>query len=99
MRLPKTVRVSGMTYRVTTNKSHNGGKGSTGPQVIEVGKKYGNKDRQFATFVHEIAETVCYERRIVFTSEDGESRFFMNHQQFEVMTDDIAAALLPMIKE
>lgn len=99
MRLPRTVRVAGMAYKIRKNKSHNGGSCKTGPQVIEVGTKFGNKDREFAIFVHEIAETACYERRMVFTSEDNENKFFMNHQQFEVLTDDIAAALYPMIKK
>ena len=98
MKLPKTTKIAGMTYKVCTDKSHNGGKGNTGTQIIEVGNRFGQKDRQFATFVHEIAESACYERRMVFTSEDHVPMFLMNHQQFEVLTDDIAAALYPMVK-
>ncbi len=99
MRLPKKVKIAGVTYDVSTDKSHNGGQGCTGPQIITVGTKHNNKDRQFNTFVHEIAEIACYERRSAYTAEDNSIRFVMDHKQFEVMTDDIASALYPMVSE
>ena len=99
MRLPRKVKIAGVTYKVSTDKSHNGGQCCTGPQTITVGKRFNQKDRQFATFVHEVAESVCHERRMVYTSEDNRPKFVMSHQQFEVLTDDIAAAIYPMVKD
>jgi len=99
MRLPSKVMISGVEHKVVKTSAHNGGQGDTGKQIVTIGTKHNKDDRQFSTLVHEIAECSCFQRRNHYRSEDGRDMFVMTHKEFELMTDDIATALFPMVKK
>lgn len=99
MRLPKTVQISGKKYTVRKDNTTWGGKGGTGRQEIVVGTKSDQSAaRQFENFVHEVAELSAAEQSLRYEASDEEIVFVMNHKQFNSFANDIATAIMPMVK-
>lgn len=100
MKLPKTVVICGKTYTVIKDNKRDDGCGFTFKQTIIIGTKDQTDERQFDTFVHEVAElTACEKRYRYGDGHSGTSMFVMNHKEFENFISDLAAALWPMLKK
>lgn len=100
MKLPKTVNISGKIYTVGKDKSSWGGSCATGKQTIAVGTaRDRSSQRTFTTFVHEVSEAVCLERRLRYEASDDEAIFVMSHKQFADYCMDVATALWPIVKK
>ena len=100
MKLPRTIQVCGMTYPVRTDKTSYDGGGSTSEPHIMVGTKSKNDERKWEILLHEVMEIVACERGYRYGGglSDG-SVFVMTHKEFENFSQDIAAAIRPMVKE
>lgn len=99
MRFPKTVRIAGRVYNVRTDSRCWGGNGGTGGQEIVVGtRKDQSTERKFGNFMHEVLEIAACERNLRYTASDDEVVLVMTHRQFSHYSDDISAALWPMVK-
>ena len=100
MKLPKTVQISGKKYTVRKDNTMWGGNGGTARQEIVVGtKKDQSCARQFENFMHEVAELAAAEQHLRYEAADDEVMFVMNHKQFNSFANDIATAIMPMIKQ
>jgi len=99
MKLPKTVQISGKTYRVTSDSKNWGGSCTSGKQVINVGTASSQSShRIFSSLTHEILEAVTLERRLRYEAADDEIVFVMTHKQFDDFAKDVATAMKPLIK-
>ena len=100
MKLPKTVEICGKRYKVIKDKKSWGGNGATGTQEIVVGmSNEQTSQRQFETFIHEVAEMVTCEQHLRFTATDDDVMFVMNHKQFDRFASNLATAIKPLMGE
>ena len=100
IRLPGTLDICGKRYKVIKDKKSWGGSGATGKQEIVVGmSNEQTSQRQFETFIHEVAEIVTCEQHLRFTATDDDVMFVMNHKQFDRFASSMAAAVLPMVQK
>ncbi len=98
LKLPKTVNISGKTYKVSKDSQSWGGCSGNGAQEMVIGtEKDRSRERIFATFIHEVCESVTMERNLRYLSTDDECIFVMTHKQFDDFATDVSAALWPMI--
>ena len=97
MKLPKTVEISGKTYKVNERTVSNSS-GRTYKQEVVVGIKSQSEERIFENYLHEVSELVACEQSTRFTASDDEVVFVMNHKQFGSFVNDIATAIRPMLK-
>lgn len=99
MQFPKKVIICGRTYTVKTCKKTADGTGYLHEQKIIIGTKGLSDERQFDTFLHEVAELVACDRQFRYGYGGSEgSIFVMNHKEFEHFMTDLAATLWPIIK-
>jgi len=102
MRLPKKVNIGGKVYVVKRNPSLSEGHGriNTAERVIEVGSKTKNPTIAFETFIHEVIEGSLLENTFRYARDADPDDFFysMNHAEMSRFADDIACAILPMIR-
>ena len=100
MKLPKTVRICGMTYSVKMDNTSYDGTGSTAKPHIIVGTKSKNSERYWEIFLHEIMEVAACERNYRYGSglSDG-SIFVMTHKEFDNFSCDVATAIMPMVRK
>ena len=100
MKLPKTVMICGMKYKVrhTHDKGHCGGWGDTGTQEIGVNSDGHSDEKVFQTFMHEVMEIVACERGVHYTSHQSERLISMTHSEFDVFSADIAAIVKSIMR-
>ena len=81
MKIPKTIKYLGYTFKVKIVKGLEGGKFSWMKKEIEIGDKFLEREE---TFLHELFEAVMVKRLVrYYTNEDGaEFMFIFNHTQF-----------------
>jgi len=100
MKLPKTVNICGKTYDVHKDRKGDHGHGQTFKQKITIGVKEQSDERQFDTFLHEVAELIACEKNLRYGDGHSEtSVFVMSHKEFEYFASALATAIMPMIKE
>lgn len=98
MKLTKTVFVCGKTYKIKKDPKSFGGKGQTGPQEIIIGTKYQKPERIFENLVHEIFELILVEYGFKYETDDREL-FIMTHNDLVIVAIQLAAAIMPMLKD
>lgn len=98
MKLPKTVVISGRTYTVSKNSKSYGSSGETGKRTISIGTKWKSDEHEFDTFLHEVVELVCCERKCHYTAADDTIAITMNHREFTEVITDVATAIKPMLR-
>ena len=76
MKLPKTVQINGKTYTVRKNPDSEDGRGTTFAQLVEVGTKNQSDERQFDTFLHEVAELIACEKNLRYGDGHSETSIF-----------------------
>ena len=99
MKFPKTVQISGKTYKVVTNPKVWGGICKTGKQLIGIGtKRNQSAQRKFGNFLHEVLEANALERSLRYEASDEELVFVMTHKQFDDYARDVATSLWPIVR-
>lgn len=96
MKLPAHILVCGNKYTIKKDPTSNGGSFDTYSRVIVIGTI--DKHKTPAIFLHEITELVYALRNIryikqVSEPDNGDYLFVCNHEQFDLASEDIAAAI------
>ncbi len=100
MKLPKSVLICGVEYKVKANKSHNGGSFSEAKHIIEIGTA--DCQKVLDIFLHEVIEAIYAERKMrlikeVCNPDNGDYFFCYNHEQHELAMADLAIVLKNLI--
>lgn len=104
MKLPKTVIISGKTWKIKENKNLSGGNFRGSQFTIEVGTKY--KQDVIDIFLHEVIEAIlcehnCRLNRYTLEQTKGTENFLFvfDHEQFRQLISNIAFAIKDIVKE
>jgi len=93
--IPKSVLICGVPYAVNVDPDVSGGY-FTNDDKITV-EKTGTQFDQREIFLHEVLEAILVVRGVRYcrysTNENSGYRFVMNHDDFEMVVRDLAAAL------
>ncbi len=98
MRLPRTVNICGKTYTVTKNRAKWDSGGRTGNRQISIGTKWNSDEHELDSFLHEVVELVCCERKLHYMASNDDVKIVMNHKEFTDAITDVATAIRPMLK-
>lgn len=96
MRIPKTINLCGKPCKVLVDASHDGGTFCINKREIVIG--IANPEVIEENFIHEVSEAILAVRDYRYALEreeldNGDYRFFMNHQEFQLFARDLSIAL------
>lgn len=96
MKLPKTVNICGKNVTVQANKEHDGGSFDDQSYIIEIGTQ--DPDEVAENLIHEIGEAIMMVRDFRYAREkeepeNGDYRFLLNHEEWQLFAKDLAIAL------
>ena len=82
MKIPKTVNINGLKYKIILNKQAKGGMFDTKKQTIELNPN-DVEDYKKEVLLHEIMEALLCEKRLRYESADGDIKYIMTHRELE----------------
>ena len=96
MKLPKTISLAGVDYKVVTNPNGNGGSVDLWKHVIVIGTEVPADVPE--VLAHEILEALLTIRNLRYALErektdNGDYLFSFSHKEYEGIAKDLAAAL------
>ena len=98
MKLPKSLIIGGVKWKVVIKKLSSGGAFYWHNHLIEISKKH-TDERRFQALIHEIVEVILannimrYQKGWASAPDNGDYIFVFNHDQFEVFTDELSGVL------
>lgn len=100
MRLPKSVVIAGLDFRVKYNRSVDGADWSSRTGLIRINPKRG--EPVFALFLHEVIEALMTRRGYRYEKNENcncEDLYIFSHPQYVELIRDLAVILRPMLKD
>ena len=96
MKLPKSISLAGVDYKVIANPTGNGGSVDLWKHIITIGTEVPSDVPEI--LAHEILQSLLTIRNLRYalereTTENGDYLFSFNHKEYEQIAKDLAAAL------
>lgn len=97
MKVPKSLIICGIKWKIVFDRKTSGGKFYWGKHLIEIDGRYSD-DRKFEVLIHEIIEaimvsnTMRYEKSLMEPA-NGDYLFSFDHDRFEIFTDTLAGIM------
>jgi len=98
MKLPKTLIIGGVKWKVELDSKIEGGAFFWRDHVIKIQKHYSD-ERKFQVLIHEVVEAILvndnmrYQKHFSSGPENGDYLFAFNHDRFEIFTDELSGVL------
>ncbi len=102
MKLPKTVKINNIPFRVVRDRKSMACSFSYRKSIITIGTKTMADCEILENFIHEVAEISCVERGIRSSrckpQQGAEYVFSGNHSKFQDMITDVSIVVADMMK-
>lgn len=102
MRLPKTLILGGVKWKIVIKKGVRGGAFYWHEHRIEIDKSH-SSERRFQVLIHEIVEAILVNNTMRYSkciaeAHNGDYLFSFGHDRFEIFTDELAGVLKQFLK-
>jgi len=97
MKLPCSLIIGGVTWKVILDKKTSGGSFYWHEHIIKIDKSY-DYERRFQVLIHEICEIIMVNNMMRWNKVtggvgNGNYLFSFDHDRFEIFTDELAGVM------